>query len=439
VRRQLLGVLSVCRRVAAPSAAYLGTNIIRTALPFLLIPFLTKVLAPAEYGIVSLYQTLVLFIVPFVPFNVSTAATIAYYKTSREEFARYVTSCLAPPVLICIVLMAGMWIAPDWMLSRFAVPRVWLVLLPLFGLSQLFPNLLLAVYQVEHKAISFGFFTTGMSAVNVGLTVFFISRLKWGWQGRLEGILWAQILFSLFAFFLLRQSRSLNKRISWQYIKDIARFCVPLIPHSLGASAIDMGDRLIIAALMGTAALGEYTIAAQIGQMLVIFVASLNQAWTPFLYRELEGIVPQRRREVVRATYAVAGIIVLAFAGLVTLAPMAARAFVDKRFWPSLHLVPWIAAGYMFNGFYYLIGNYIFYAKQTRMLALLTFGNAIFSIGLTYVGVRHFGIQGAAWATTVSWAVFFFAAWTLSNKVFPMPWALWRPMVPANAATNAGV
>lgn len=421
-------VLSIFKRVATPSLAYLGTNVIRAGLPFLLIPFLTKHLSPAEYGIIAFYQALLLFIVPFVPFNVNSAATVEYYKLNREDFSVYLTSSLIPPLLISAALMAIFWLIPASALQKLLVTRSWLFVLPLFGLSQLLPNILLSVYQVQQKPASFGLFTIGLSALNVTLTVFFISGLHWGWQGRLYAILCSQVLFSVFAFFLLRRVAPLRLRISLQYVKDVTRYCLPLIPHAIGASAIDIGDRIIIAAQLGASAVGEYTVAAQISQTLVVFLGSLNQAWTPFLFRELQEITPERKRQVVRATYGVAVVTVAAFGGLVIMAPVVAHTFFDKRYWLSLPLVPWIGAGYLFNGFYYLVCNYIFFAKQTRLLALLTFGNAIVSVCMTYFAVKYFGTPGAAWATTLSWAIFFVGAWVLSNRVLPMPWAIWRPM-----------
>lgn len=419
--------LAICRRVATPSLSYLGTNVIRAGLPFFLIPFLTRRLSPAEYGITALYQTLILFIVPFVPFAVNSAIMIEYYKLSKDEFRVYVTSSLVPPVLICVALMIAFLFVPSRLSEGLAIPRSWLIVSPLFGVTQLLPNVLLSIYQVKHKALRFGAFTVGMSALNVALTVLFIAGYRWNWQGRLSAILWSQAVFSVLAFGLLQHEGVLGRLISWRYVREITTFCTPLIPHSVGAAATDMGGRFIIAAQLGTAAVGRYSIASQLGQTLVIFVTSLNQAWLPFLYRELEGITASRKREVVNATYALGAVVVVAFIGLVALAPVVAHIFIDKRYWPALPLVKWIGAGYMFNGFYYLIANYIFFAKRTRVLAALTSANAVVSVALTYWGVRYFGISGAAWAATFCWGTFFLAAWILSNRVLPMPWAFWRP------------
>ena len=46
-------------------STYLVTNVLRVGLPFLLLPFLTAYLTPAEYGVLALFQALVQFVLPF--------------------------------------------------------------------------------------------------------------------------------------------------------------------------------------------------------------------------------------------------------------------------------------------------------------------------------------------------------------------------------------
>jgi O-antigen/teichoic acid export membrane protein len=58
---------------------YTITSALNAAIPFLLMPVLTRYLSPADYGMVSMYGVLISFVTPFVGFNVEGAIARQYY------------------------------------------------------------------------------------------------------------------------------------------------------------------------------------------------------------------------------------------------------------------------------------------------------------------------------------------------------------------------
>ena len=50
---------------------YIITSIINSAIPFLLLPILTRHMTPEDYGMVSMFLLLVSFATPFVGLNVN--------------------------------------------------------------------------------------------------------------------------------------------------------------------------------------------------------------------------------------------------------------------------------------------------------------------------------------------------------------------------------
>lgn len=47
------------RKLFGNAAIYLGANILNAGIPFLLLPILTRVLTPADYGIVAMFSVVV--------------------------------------------------------------------------------------------------------------------------------------------------------------------------------------------------------------------------------------------------------------------------------------------------------------------------------------------------------------------------------------------
>ena len=114
---------------------------------------------------------------------------------------------------------------------------------------------------------------------------------------------------------------------------------------------------------------------------------------------------------------------------LALIAPWLLSFFAGEKFSRASSFVVWIALGYAFSGMYYMVVNYIFYAKKTVLLAKLTFFTAILNIGLNYVLITYNGAIGAAQATTITMLLGFVFTWILSNRVYKMPWNLMRVQV----------
>ena len=73
---------------------------------------------------------------------------------------------------------------------------------------------------------------------------------------------------------------------------------------------------------------------------------------------------------------------------------------------------------------YFMVTNYIFYAKKTYILAYVTFSVTILHIGFLYFLINLNGAIGAAQAIMITSIITFLSVWILSHKVYKMPWKL---------------
>src|SRR5690554_5589444 len=75
-------------------AIYLGSSVINKAIPFLLLPILTKYLTPEEYGILAIYQVMMSFAMPLVGMNMQNNITRNFFKETKEYVGRMVFNLL---------------------------------------------------------------------------------------------------------------------------------------------------------------------------------------------------------------------------------------------------------------------------------------------------------------------------------------------------------
>ena len=404
-------------------STYLVTNVLRVGLPFLLLPFLTAYLTPAEYGVLALFQALVQFVLPFTPMNVDAAVGVAYFRIERRQLPDYLSSALLVPLAttaLSVVLLAA---AAETISATTQIPVWWVISIPTFGLVQLVPNVVLKLFQIRDQRLAYAGFNLGLATLNITLSLVAVMVLGWGWPGRAQGIFFSYLAFSLIGLGVLYKSGWLSRRIRREHIVDVARFSLPLVPHSLGGALMALGDRFLLSTLVGIEAVGAYAVGVQVGSALLLLGTSVNLAWAPYLFGRLGVATAEDRGRLVRQSYLIAGALTLACLALLAVMPLIFEYFVSETFAGSRRYANWIVLAGLFNGFYVLVGNYILYEKKTYILSGLTFGSALVNLGLNYWWIQMWGTIGAAYATVASSLLLFLLSWLAAQRVHPMPWS----------------
>lgn len=69
------------------SFVYTGSNIIRNAIPFLLLPVLTHYLTPTDYGVVATFEVLLAIAIVFVSLSMHGAVAVNFFQIENHTMA----------------------------------------------------------------------------------------------------------------------------------------------------------------------------------------------------------------------------------------------------------------------------------------------------------------------------------------------------------------
>ena len=318
---------------------YFLSNALRVGIPFLLLPFLTAYLAPSEYGLLALVQALVLFVLPLVPFNIDAAVGVAYFRCANEDLPSYICSALLVPLATTFLLVATLAIFAEPLSKTIGISASWLIAVPLFGLVQLLPNVVLRLCRARQRPLAYGVFNLALALLQIGLTLLAVIVFGLGWAGRMYGMMVSYLVFSAVAGGVLYRWGYLSGRIRRQHFADATRFCLFLVPHSLGGALMSLGDRFLLLVMVGAEAVGNYAVGFQVGAALLIVGTSVNQAWGPYLFKKLGEADPSSRVRVVRQSYAIAATMVFLFVAFSFAIPLIFSWFIADRFATSERLV----------------------------------------------------------------------------------------------------
>jgi O-antigen/teichoic acid export membrane protein len=405
---------------------YTVSRIINLAIPFLMMPVLTRYLSPADYGIVAMFAVLLGISSPFIGLSLHGAISVMYYKKDGTDLPLYIGNCFiiitASTFLVSIVI----WIFAGQISSFSAFPKEWLWAVVIFAATQFIGLVLMTLWQVQNKPVKFAVFQNLQTLMNIGLTIALVVGAGKNWQGRIEAQVISATIFALTAVFILHRNGWLKIKYDKPSIDHALQFGVPLIPHALGGMLIVQTDRMFLTNMVGVAVTGIYTVGYQFGSMIELVASSFNQAYVPWLFKHLAEDNEAMKRKIVVFTYLYFFLILLFALALSAVVPWFLKFFVGKEFIGAGRYVFWIALGYAFSGMYYMVANYIFFVGKTAALAKITFVTALLNICFNYILIKLNGPVGAAQASALAFFISFIFTWILSARVYRMPWNIFE-------------
>lgn len=392
------------------------------AIPLILLPWLTRVLSPAEYGLVTMFAIVTQLFSALTGLSVQGAVGIRFFKRDELDFPRYVASCLT--VLVGSTgLVIGLTLCTMPFVERITMlPSKWIVAAIVVSGCQFVIQIQLAIWQSQRAAVKFSAMRLGQVAIDILASTFFVINLGYAWEGRPIGVMVACCTIAVWALYRLFASGWLKFPGKRDYIVDALRFGVPLVPHALGGMLIAMADRLIITNLLGIAEAGIYTVAVQFGLAVLLVADGMNRTVSPWIFEMLKEKDYEIRIRIVKVAYAFLAIMVCGglLAGVIAyyLVPLIA----GEAFSVAASFMPVIALGHAVGGMYLMMSNFVFYASATGRLAAVTLTAGTLNIALSYVLILNFGLQGAPYAFLVAQLVLFAGTSFLAIRISDLPW-----------------
>lgn len=401
-------------------------NVLNSVIPFLLLPILTAYLSPEHYGVVDIFYNTTLIITPFI--GLCIVQSIGRFYFERIVLSRFVSTVLVVLLstgLIITALSLVFNIVFENYLLVYDIPPYLIFLAFLYTLFTQISEILLALWRVSYKVAKFGIFRVSKTALDLGLSIFLITSLGYGWEGRIFPQVIIAFLFAAIALYLLYKLGYLKSlKANKTYLKEGLSYSVPLIFHTFGGYVINFSDRFFILIMLSMTDVGVYSVAYQIGMVMSLIQNSFNQAWVPFFFQKLKEDTNQARRKIVQITYIYIVFLIVTTLLIYFCIPLIYKYLINESYVDGASLIIWVLLGFLFNGIYKILVNFLFFDKRTKLVAVLSMGSAVLNIVLNYYLIKFNGITGAAQATMLTFLFFLLVILYINLKFYNMPWNL---------------
>lgn len=407
------------------STIYLLANLASAALPFALLPVLTRYLGPTEYGVVAMFQALVAGLGAVVGFGVAGAIARKNYDAdySPNQLRDFIGTCIQITLVSGLLTLAGVVVFQGQIDEWLGLDFRWMALAVAVATATVLVQVRLSQWQVKGAAVRYAVLQTGQSGLTVVLSVVAVVACAMGAEGRILAIALAICISALVAVGLLNRDGLLRLKF-WNasHAKEALAFGLPLLPHTLGGFLLFSADRFVINANLGLSDAGVYAVASQLISVMGMVFGSVNNAYVPWLFQRLKDDLPSEKRQIVRYTYIWFCLIIMAVGCVFLIGPPLVVLIAGDQFSDAGEVIGWLALSQAFVGMYLMVTNYIFYSKKTMYLSFATLLSGLINLVLLPFMVMSFGIKGAAGAACIANGLQFLVTWWIAARLHPMPW-----------------
>jgi O-antigen/teichoic acid export membrane protein len=416
----------VLRRLTKSFGVYGAANFGIRGLNFLLILVYARYLQPHDYGMIYMAEIVAAFLAIFAGLSLDSAIERMYFQHNHndEELRSYIGSVtrfglLWMGIFLVLALAAGGTISPHLKIVAGTpfYPYIALAISTATALQVM--QYRLAVFQASSRPRSYAALSIVLFALTAVCCFYGVVLRRGGALAMLEGKFVAAAVTFLIVAWNMRAY--LTDPFRWKFVRESLSFSLPLVPHLVMASGLVVADRFILAHYRDLSEVGIYSLAYTFGMVMYLVTQSLCQAWFPIFFT-MAGGDEEGRRQLARICSGLAVFLaVLACFGIL-LAPAFVNLFLDSRYAATAQIVPLVVIGYLFHAFFSLFDLAILQAKRTSSVFVISLVPFATNIALNLAWIPHRGMRGAAWATTLAYAVEALGTFLLAQRVFHLPY-----------------
>lgn len=375
---------------------YFSSKIIKGIAPFVFLPLILSRIDSASYGEFSYYEAIVMIISQVILFGSHQFSSDNFSsRSSRDLLLKSSTFILINSVVVIIAIyLSSLYfdtISKPLLIGiggvLFAFSLSYLNFLKLMGLAK-------RVLVYESIAVVLRYL------IPLFLLVY---SLFSGEMALIIGFIFSLGLFNILSFLNLKSAFKKTERSSREEtrISDFYGTGKAIFIYSISAYLISFSDRIMLEHLVGSSELGIYTIGYKIASVIQVLILAYVSTWLPKLYGRKAQL-----NQILNSKTLLAG--VGAVVGLSIFSYFYIKYFYPPEFEQAFLVVCIVSLAFYFFGLSSIGYHFLCLKSQHKKIACWGVVSALVNIGLNFILIPKFGVNGAAIATLVSYLILSF-------------------------------
>lgn len=410
------------KTVFSHTFVYLLESVAQNLISLLLLPIFTRLLVPSDYGILSILEvTGTLVFLACSLGQVQSINRLFHAYDTLEKKKEIVFNVLLFSVCAAVFVSAGLIAGSSSLSVLLFSTRKYADLVSIMAIGLVFQivgQLGSSLQRSKLQSTSVVIINISILVITIILNIAAVAWLHWGVKGVVLAQLAGKLLrCALYAPYLVAHCKWV---VSTEMIVRSIKFGLPFIPHNLAAYLLFGMDRYFLKQYASLDEIGLYSVAYRFGLLLNFVNMAFQNAWFPSVYALTTD--EERRKLIVRLSriwFILISAITILLIGYI---PSVYKLCVAENYYNAIPFIGIIAIGYFLLSMDIAVKisltikdtSYLFPIGSTSAVV----SNAIFNVLL----IPRFHALGAAYATALSYLVYFSVDFWVSQKAYHVPY-----------------
>jgi O-antigen/teichoic acid export membrane protein len=386
---------------------YTSSNFLSKGISFLLLFVFTnpRYLTPSDNGLLSLFNTSIIFLTPFISLGVIQSTGTDFFKMEKKAFKDFFTTGFIMPVVLTLLSIVILLFFHKRLEANFGFPVFFIWLIPVIVFLLFCNEQLLSLMRNNNEPTRYFGINISETIIELGLAVILVLFFGFRWRGRVTGILVAYTLVGIYSIFYFYKKGYLFGRIKRKYIYTELVYAVPIIAMQASLFSMNASDKFFLSKYTNdhNATVGIYSVACVFSSVINILCTALLQYFFPKLFTTLSE-KNINYKSIKKHLYLYVTIMICGTILVMGVTPVM-YLFINVRYHPALHYIYFLSVGYFLWAISYYFYSFLLFYKQKRKILMLSVCCILVSLACNYFFIQRWAAQGAAVAVCISYFI----------------------------------
>ena len=357
---------------------------------FLLLLILANYISPAEYGFLSLFNTISLLIGYFITLSTEGYLSVSFFKDDSNGLKQTFSCILFTGIMMAMILLFILFFWGKEISAKLDIPLFCLLLAITISFGTKFSNLFLDYLRLQKKVKTYGFFSCGNALSIFIFSIILVKSFLLGWLGCVYAQGLCCVVFGLIGFFFFCKKKFITIPNSSHW-KMMLLWGIPLIPH-LATTFIRQGcDRYIVNYFHSIDDVGIFSFALNMTNIIIMVGMGFNQSNSVEIFAILGNsqLTESEKKNQINVQRRNIFLIYLISSIVITLACLGIIPYVLPKYSMAMKYFPILAIYAFLNCLYFLYTNFLFFCKKTKYLMYVTFCSSVFHLIMSLLLTKY--------------------------------------------------
>ena len=388
---------------------YIFSSLFTKGLSIFLLPVYTRYLSPADYGMLSLLNSIGQFLPIIISLYIDSAFG-RYFHEDKVDHLRlkrlFSTSYWFVAIYGGFVVVVSLASTSLWVGNFAQIPFAYLLLtfIPalLMQLGQLGTIYLRQSLDSRRSTL----LEVGAALMSIAITLPLLIFMDMGVMAKLIGSMVSAIFILVYYGRYFYSKDLFEFECDFQVLRRSLIYSLPLLPSVLGGWISGMSDRLILAKYGNLESVGIYSLAATLATLLYVIQDAVTQVTGPV---SMSGLVHDRQatlEKMSQLSLLIWALMLTADLGVVLFSPEIIAVFATKKYIEASSLIGICGFVYVVSSQYRIFGDILYVHNKTVIISVAGILMAGVSAGLNLWLIPKFGGLAAAYSFVIATSVY---------------------------------